>query len=435
MKKVLILVACSLALCGCGGTSPDINPPSAGSGTLKIALTPKDDLATISAGAPATKADAAVGDFGVVIKNATTGENYASYASYSDVPSELSIPAGTYSIEARNGAMKSAAFDAPSYYGSSPLTMAVGESQSINVTCQIINIKVTVAFKPNILNTLKDVTATVKSEYEVGKLGALTYSADEKRAGWFAPPAAKTMSVNVSGIHKQTEEVISQNLTLSNVSGRQWRQVNVDIRTSGSAGIEIDIDDEILIMPEDDVYIPDGEDVIDNNGDNGNWEEGEDPDPEGPAGKLPTIIGSSFEGSPFDIDEPVTVTLNGENELDVMFKSTHTGGIQNLFLTIESEALKDILVSLLGITGEIDLANPPAVGTAMWVEMFQDPMIGILDPSVPIKGKKEHKFAVGPLMGLLGGLPGALDSPHQFHIRVVDGNGTTSKTLTINLEN
>lgn len=439
MKKYFIfsLLALLMVSCDSGPLDKPTPDPVTGEAKLKIVVTPNEELGVVTTGGSnaSTRASVALKDFGVVIKNAITGENHSSYASYSDIPEELDIPAGEYEIQARNGVLKSAAFEAPYYYGATKMTVAVGETKDVKITCGIANVKVTIAFKPSLLGSLSNVTARVKSQYETDKVGSLSFNSDEKRAGWFAAPYTNEMSVYIEGISNVTGKKVDATLVLSNVKPRQWRQVTADIRTSGGAGIEIEINDDVIVVADDDVLVPDNDDIIDNNGDDGNWEEGgdpkPDPDPEPDDKAAPTITGVSLEGEPFDIDEPVEIVVSEGNVLDVKMVSVHADGIGQLLLNIESEALKEAL-AMLGITGEVDLANPPTDGS-MWVGMFQDPMIGILDPNLPIRGKKEHMFSVGPLMSLLGSLPGAFDGEHKFHIKVVDGNGTVSKTLVIKL--
>ena len=111
--------------------------------------------------------------------------------------------------------------------------------------------------------------------------------------------------------------------------------------------------------------------------------------------------------------------------LDVIMSSYNDGGIKNLFLEIKSNN------PMLGgiFPTEMDLANPEE--GSEWAGLFLDPSIGILDPNVPIKGKTEHIFSVGGLMGMLSEISMAGDS-HKFSIRVVDAGGSTSATLTIN---
>lgn len=445
MKKLFILCAMALTVVGCGGDPKDpIDPkPDGENGMIRIVLAPKDELNVVVSKAAQgadtkadTKADTDLGSFAVVIKD-SKGESYSSYASYSEIPAELAMPEGDYVIEARNGQEKSAGFDMPHYYGASPLKVEVGKTVDVNVQCLLTNVKVTVVYTSEMLTALRDVKVNVMSKYDAtnsDKVGYLQYTVDEKRAGWFAVPHDKSMEVQVEGFNRSTDERVSHSIKLNGVAARQWRQVTVNVLTSGGAGVGIVLDTTTISRPDDNISIPDSEDVIDNNGDNGNWEDGTDPEvPDVP--RPPTVIGSSLEGSPFDIDDVVSIVIADgvNNVLDVEMKSTHKDGIGNLFLTIESEALKDLLESVLGITGEIDLANP--VAGSQWKAMFEDPMIGLLDPAVPIKGKQSHMFSVGPLMSLLGALPGAFDAPHNFHLRVVDGNGETVKTLVIELSN
>lgn len=439
MKKFALLTLLGLSLAACTQTvDPDVNKPvgpSDGSGALRIGIASESDITVVET---RSNENANINDFSIDIIDAG-GMSYAKYASYSQVPAEVALPAGHYSIAATSGKMKSAAFDEPHFSGLKAFDVEVGKTAEVTVSCVITNVKVTIGYSAKILETLTDIKASVTSAYDGSdetKVGRLNFTPTETRAGWFAKPANKEITVYVTGKNKVNGSVVTQTATLSKVEARQWRKVTLDIKTSGGVDVEISVDGTVVEAPNVDITLPDSDDVIDNNGDEGNWEEKPEPDqPEPPLSNKPIITGSAFgtigANVPFDIDKEVIFKVEADEVLDVLLASQVETGITNLFLTIESEALKEVLSGLLGITGEIDLANPDV--SSVWYEMFCSTELGILDPAVPIKGKKSHTFSVGGMMGLLGGLPGATDSPHKFHIRLVDANGETAKTLTIKL--
>lgn len=441
MKKFALLTIAALALTACNDVKDNpvgpVAPDGTGTGAIRLALSPENDITVVEA---KSNESVNVNNFEVDILD-EKGASYAKYASYELVPSEVALPVGTYSISATSGRLKSAAFDEPHYAGTKSFAVEVGKTVDVGISCVITNVKVTVEYSAKILETLTDIEAKVSSAYDAAdnsKIGRLTFNPTETRAGWFAKPHDKQITVYVTGKNKQTGVPVTTSTILANVDSRQWRKVALDIKTSGGVDVEISIDDQIKEFPPIDVTIPDTEDVIDNNGDNGNWEEGGDEpeNPGEPTDNKPTIVGAAYgneeSNAPFNVDEEILFNVANDNVLDVLMTSKAADGISNLFLTIESDALVDVLGPVLGITGEIDLANPEVGST--WADMFASSDIGLLDPEQPIKGKISHTFSVGKLMSLLGSLPGGVGSPHLFKLRLVDANGETAKTLAITLE-
>lgn len=443
MKKLTLLFAVALALISCNDRviyPTDVDP--SGAGALTLSLGASEETYVIETKADDNTID--LSEFGVEIID-SEGTVQVSYDSYTSMPDEVSLEAGIYTICAKNGSLKSAGFDSPWYYGEQKVAIAVGETTSSTVTCEICNVKLTIDYSDTFKENLTDVLVTVTSVYDNSNSteplsGVLRYTVDEDRAGWFAEPYNGQMSLYVRATTVSGGEDISLSTYITGVEARQWRKVNLDVQTSGDIDLEITIDDSVVEMPDVDITVPDDNDIIDNNGDDGNWEDnggGEEPEnPEPPVTSTePTITGSALgteeSNAPFDIDQTVNYEVGVQTVLDILIESQAEGGIQNLYLSISSDTLDAILSGLFGITGEIDLANP--TGEEGWYSTFSDDMIGIIDPDVPIAGKSAHTFSVGPLMELLGGLTGSEVTEHEFCLRVVDANGEESKTLYLSL--
>lgn len=414
-NKIVALTVALLGLWGCGQEGLNGTGVAQGEGRVQLTLEPGATIVVL------TKASSTVdvAAFGVKISN-SKGEEKKNYSSYSEVPAELALEAGDYVMTAgNNGLQKGAAFDRPYYAGTAPFSIKVGEITPVKVVCDLKSTGVELSYSETILNQVTDMSVSVSVTD-----GNLFYNKNEKRTGWFPIPQDGKMMITLRGKRNGTDFSSSQ--TISNVTAKQLRRITLDIKTSGSSETFITIDKEIIIKDVT-IAVPDSDDVIDNNGDEGSWEEGGDPTPE-PSG-APTIIGKSFNGQAFDIDQAVTIDKSIKI-LDVQMSSKAAGGIQSLMLEIESELLKDALEGLFGITGPIDLANPPQGANApAWVASFT--LMGILDPNIPIKGKAEHLFSVGELMLLLTDLDQVGGTPNLFKLTVVDANGTTAKTLTV----
>ncbi len=443
MKKFTLLAIAAVLTIACKTNS---NSSSTGeNGKLVLSLNPKSDIEVVETRSSSVN----INDFQIdIIDN--DGVSYASYASYSDVPAEIALPLGLYTVKATTGRLNAAEWDSPHFAGSKAIVVESGKTTNTSLTCAITNVKVTVNYTTELVKTLRDVRVTVSSKYDASdatKIGRLSYYDGEERGGWFAKPVNKTLDIYITGTNISTGDLVSTTTSISNVEARQWRNITVDTKTSGTVGIEIVIDDTLEKQDDVDVDILDNNDIIDNNGDTGNWDEPENPDPNpnpnpdpdpDPVDDKPTITGNALgtEGSSteFNIDQVIRFKITqGYNILDVALKSKDDQGISNLYLLMESEALQPLLESMLGITGEIDLANPDT--NSDWYDVFTQ--IGLLDPAVPVKGQKEYMFSVGGLMEMLWAVienTSNQGDTHLFHLKVVDAKGQTEKTLSIILE-
>ncbi len=417
-----------------------------GEGALELKLNPTSKIESVEE-TKSVESNITLSDFSIDVVN-SEGVSYVSYASYDDLPAELALPEGSYTVKAENGKMYSAGFDAPYFYGSQNVEIKTGATSKVDLVCAIANVKVTVDYSEELLNTLENIVVTVNSKYDASddaKIGILKFSnedTDQWSAGWFAPPYDSKLEVYVTAINKLTGEGVTSSSTIQGVKARQWRKITVDIRTSGTLEFDITIDDTLEEQDDVDIEVPDNNDILDNNGDNGNWDDPEGPEPPTPAVKNPEVTGAALgttdNNAPFTVDEVIYFNCSDEatkfNVLDVLIKSEAEAGLTNLKLLIESEVLADLLPAI-GVNGEIDLANPGAEDS--WCGLFGE--LGLLDPEDPIKGKTEYLFSVGGLMEMLWGVITSSETPdleavHKFHLTAVDANGETKKTLSIVLQ-
>lgn len=447
MKRVTLILALALSVVGCKRKTEPVNPDSS-KGNIEFKLEASTDtyvVETKASGETATVPAVPLSEFGVVAYNEQGAEAFK-YDSFTSMPDAVTVDAGRYSIKASNGKLKSAGFDSPWFYGSTDAVVNVGQTTFASIECAISNVKLTIDYTDKFKSMLENVKITVSSIYDNSDpanpgVGALAFGIDETRASWYAAPYNGIITIYITGTNVKNGSPVNLKAQIADVEARQWRKVNIDIKTSGDISLSLNVNEEILVLPEITVIVPDGDDIIDNNGDNGNWEQepGGDVEEPKPDVKLPSITGLAFgndeSSAPFNLNEVVNFTIGEDTVLDILIESEV--GIKNLFLLIESEALTNhpdqgnILAGVLGINGEIDLANPEA--GSVWADMFaQDPIL-LIDPEHPIAGKTSHDFRVGGLMSLLGSVGGS-GASHTFTLRVVDENGEVAQPLVIALE-
>lgn len=445
MKRVLnpgsLLLILMFFAVGCG-KDPKIENIYYGEGKGGFSL----KLGTMGSFEVVTKsAEVSVADFTVRIKGTTLKQTAydSTWTHYRDMPSIVTIPAGTYKMEAYNGEQRSG-FESPYYYGSKDFTIGIQELTDAQVTCQLACVKVSVAFTPLFLSNVSDAVCIV---HQVNG-AALEFDADDdKGTGYIASPADSALAVTVRGKYTEDNSEVNRTYFIKAVGSKQWHKIELSVNTS--AGIEngggmIQVDHSVD-EKESSVLVPGSGDLIDNNGDSGSWEEGEgggdNPgggEEPGDKDQLPEIVGVSLNGVAFNIDEPIV--LNDENAagttVDVQLNAPE-GGIQKLLLVMTSQDpdLGGIFASMGGSDPlhPMDLANPgdlsnPVEGT--WQHMLKT--VGLMDPNVPIKGKQQHIFSVGAFMGLLTSPAGEGFYEHTFAIKIVDGKGNeVSKNLVV----
>ena len=418
-------------------------------GQLTLSLKKEGDFVITDGGATSsqasTKAAATSVDLSAfyVEVESTDGTWYKKWNSFTEMPEIVTLPADEYVITAANGTLQKAQWEAPFYLGERSFSVDVQELASVSLTARLANVKVTVSFTEEFLSMLEDVKAVVSNDVD----GVLEFAAGETRAGYFAVPSDKKLTVTVTAKRKSTGETIQETLHITDIEARQWHKINIGVATSGSATFELLIDDE-MIEKEKDVNIPDADDIIDNNGDEGNWDddnqgdegEGDDNgegDGEGEGDEpqdtpAPVLAGASLNGSAFDLSQPVVLTQTEASNCVLDVSITAAGGdvtIQNLYVKINAPTIPDEMLEELGLLAEFDMANldPQSV---TYVTLTNEP-ICLVDPASPIKGKVSHTFSVGKFMSMLSALGTGTNS---FSIKVVDSAGKSSQaTLTVTI--
>ncbi len=432
LKTITLISAVTVMACG-DNEGPATPALENGPGDFSLQMTARNNF--IVMGSDRTKAEIddniEVKDFTVVVKDAT-GTTAKEWDKFSQVEPVVTLEGGTYILEAYYGDMidekgksVNAAWNKPYYYGKKEFRVMPQATATVEIECQLANVKASVYFTERFIAEVEPgaIVTISNNQPDPAKAGVLTWNLDTKEDGYFKMIEDHLkLTVSVTAVSLKTGEAITMSAEIDEAKARQWHKITIDMAPkSGGALASLTINNE-LIEQEHEIEVPDDNDIIDNNGDEGIW-----PDTPGGGGNAPSIEGKNLNGKPFDIAQPVIFSKADESAkiLDVVMSSYGEGGIQNLFLEIKSNN------PMLGgiFTSVMDLANPEA--GSEWASLFLDPTIGILDPNVPIKGKTEHLFSVGGLMGMLGGISAAGDS-HQFIIKVVDAEGTTSATLTIN---
>lgn len=425
MKKVLnfgsLLLILGLVVGGCG-KDPQIEQGVGLSekGNFSLLLDKMGSFDEVTRAAGATKA-VDVQDFSVRIFGTTLRETSydSTWLRYGDMGEIISLPAGSYTIEAFNGEQKSG-FDMPYYYGKKEFSVGIQELTQTQVVCQLACVKVTVDFSALFKDNVEGGVCLVSSVDGV----TLEFSEEQMGDGYIAVPSDSELRISVRGTYREDNSALERTYFIPEVAARQWHKITLNVSTV--AGIESDgmilVDHRVDEKPTE-IVVPGLGDVIDNNGDSGSWNDEPivTPDPGEDKQNAPLVTGVGF-----DIDQVLTKTKN-DDALNVEIK-TIVGSIDSLVVEIESPALSPEALQTVGLRQRFDIANVEASLESALEEL------GLIKSDDPIKGKTMHTFAIGQFLPMLGMLPNGVDNFHKFHLRVVDTEkNVTNKTLTINL--
>lgn len=396
-------------------------------GAFMLDLTSKEDLTKVL-----TKT--VVNEYVVQILD-LQGEIVKEFPSYATLKGEekvIKLPVGTYRVRSASyaGGIEEATLDKPYYLGEKEFTLIPNEVAMVKDTCALNNVLVKVNFSNDFLNAVDENYAITLTN----GTGVLTLNEKVKGTAYFK--TAPSMTIAVRATTKNGVEIYKSQL----LTGAD----NTPLKPEDIFEIELGIKDTIPSVnpnPDD----PNGPDIPDTPDipDNPSWKgiditidvtmngkdvniviPGPDVDPDpipnpnptpnpdpSPSYQKPTIVGEGFDIDQVLID-PASVKVN------IMAEA----GVKNLYVTIDSEALTDEMLAVVGLSKSFDLANPGDKEQSL-------KELGLIG-STPVKRATQVPFDVSAFMALLAqlGEPG----PHNFHLRVVDMQGNElSKTLSI----
>lgn len=234
MKKIAPFFLLLALYIGC---QQDDGVPQEEFGFLSIAV---DLSITIEESGGRVEAVVPLENFKVIIEQ-EDGVVYAEYDNYSEVPAEIELPTGTYKVIAHSDNNVPAAFENPYYYGESDLfTIDKDEIQAVSLTAELANMKVTVEYSTNVVNSFDSYSSLV--ENSTGD--ALTFDETETREGFFAVDPLSILATLT--YTKLDGEVVSVQYAASILSPqpKTHYKVNIDAFVqNGRVAIDITLDE------------------------------------------------------------------------------------------------------------------------------------------------------------------------------------------------
>lgn len=406
MKKIFLicftLIASTLIFCACHTESMDNIVNTKGElklSSMKIGVDMDVDVVYLESRA----------ESGVDLSNyiVTIYDQYSQQAgqwTYSEMPEIVSLAVGTYTVEVKSAAEPTNGFDVPYYEGIA--TCEIKENQVTDVpaiSCKLANMLFTVEYDESFQDKIsEDVVTTIT----IGE-NSLQIPASESRKAYLIAPDSETasMEVNLKGtidgeVIDYSEHFDDVKSGVHNIIKYQFIPVSDGntVTAGGAFNISIAIDSSLTGSDESVSVNPGPEPGIDDFPTGG----GEEPGDGDGEQNMPTIVGSNFNGNPFDIENDV-LNITGAATLKVEINAPN--GIAHLYVDIQSETLD---VTEVGLSNSFDLAYPGDL---------QEGLNGLGFPTGgEVIGKESTVFDISKFTVLLLTFSG----DHNFVIHVVD---------------
>lgn len=422
MKKIFLicftLLAGMMAFTACHSESMEDTSTSKGELNLSSMKADVDmDIETVYVGSRAgTAVD--VNNFLVTIYDAQSQQ--VQQWKYSEKPEIVSLPTGTYSIDVASAEAPSNGFDVPFYKGTATCEIKLNEVTSVPaITCKLANMVFSVEYDEEFQSKIGgDVVTTIS----VGE-NSLDIPYDETRDAYLIAPSGETTTLivtlkgTIDGENVEfSERFESVRVGVHNIIKYEFDPVSDGSMGDGTLNVSIGIDSTMEESDETVAINPGEEPEIDDFPDDDDTPVVPLPPDEG----APSIVGSNFNGGPFDIKNDVLEVAKGASvELQVTLSASN--GLAHVYVEIDSETLTPEVLQSVKLTSSFDLAEPGDLKEGL--ESLKFPT------GDAVVGQTELLFDITQFTSLLG-VYGAAN--HNFIIRLVDQQGLEIKeTLKI----
>ena len=420
MKKTVyaIMIIAAAVLCGCKKVVNE-----GGIGTLQFKMSASGDYITKS-----TNTD--IKEFVVTITRPADGWTRES-PRYADMPQNIELSSGAYTVTASSLYKLDAAWDQPIYSGTAEFTIAAGEMTPVSLVCTLANMKVTIVPSSNFAKEMElfNVVVTNAGDWTAAVEGenALTWDNEKIENGDAGYFTVAPLLVKVYGKRAIDQTEASAVKTISTVAARDHHIINLDARVTGEAIFELTIDDQV-VEKNDDVFV-DGwaETPVDGGDPNPDDPNPDDPNPDDPPVVDPNLPTATWDANP-DF-EPMLMASSGMNveiEINVPLKIA-TFGVE-----VDSNVLSETIAQLSSTPDHEYQAGHP-----FWMDMiFDDTLcenLGGMGLGLPLKddllGQTHVLFSLSGLMPLALMYGPASGSYHYFNLKVTDEAGNSLEKM------
>ena len=187
----------------------------------------------------------------VTDKNGTAVKSFA----YADRPEQIELPVGSYTLRVSSGETKDAAWDGeegtPTYGAEAKFAITKGNITALtDVTCRLLSVKVTVAYKDTLIATMSENTT---AKLVLSDTNMLTFEGREPALAGFLKPIAGqknplmlylTTTFNGKQINEQ------QLVVAEDAKAGDWRKITVGLQHAEDGSVVINAEIETWVYNE-----------------------------------------------------------------------------------------------------------------------------------------------------------------------------------------
>ncbi len=182
--------------------------------------------------------------FSLSVSDRATGNTVMHWDKFSDVPAVITMEPGVYTVTAKSPGDKKAAWSQPIYLGiSDNVTVSAGKTNTVQITCKLSNMKVSISVSDRFLSEMEDDFSIVVDNGD----GTLTWNKDVIAAGQSGYFSVSPLTLNVKAIRRTTGKPISHQVRIDKVAAQDHHMLSIDASETGDlelvegeTGIHID---------------------------------------------------------------------------------------------------------------------------------------------------------------------------------------------------
>lgn len=251
LGKIMALWICVFGVLVCASSCDSDRVSADGVGKLRLSLSA--DTTSLSKGINNSTKVAVSDEFEKFLTTADynirivqQSDTVQTYDRFDEMPSEIELKEGAYTLIASKGDNLPSAFENPYFEGSTDFTVKAGMSTPIDVTCTLGNARITVDYTEDFKEAYSDYTVLLSSAFTSG---SLEIKKDETRPAYMQVAKEGSELGIAIRLKKITEDKEKTYKIPTPLSIERRQNIRLIFKTDGEAldgiGLEIILDDEM----------------------------------------------------------------------------------------------------------------------------------------------------------------------------------------------
>ena len=251
LGKIMALWICVFGVLVCASSCDSDRVSADGVGKLRLSLSA--DTTSLNKGINNSTKAAVSDEFEKFLTTADykirivqQSDTVQSYDRFDEMPSEIELKEGAYTLIASKGDNLPSAFENPYFEGSTDFTVKAGMSTPIDVTCTLGNARITVDYTEDFKEAYSDYTVLLSSAFTSG---SLEIKKDEMRPAYMQVAKEGSELGIAIRLKKVTEDKEKTYKIPTPLSIERRQNIRLIFKTDGEAldgiGLEIILDDEM----------------------------------------------------------------------------------------------------------------------------------------------------------------------------------------------